>query len=120
MDRARGNVEEIARLDGLPVEQLLDTAVECGRAQLRPLDGRLGPERDRRTGLGAQDQTAFVLSALPSAGMRLRITRVDLNRQLFARAQIFSHLVVLRFPAALDPSFSHLFPPRLQLPDRGP
>src|SRR3546814_19721330 len=31
MDRARGNIEEIARLAGLPVEQWLDTAVRCGR-----------------------------------------------------------------------------------------
>src|SRR3546814_17591806 len=30
MDRARGNIEEIARLDGLPVEQLL----EIGRAHV--------------------------------------------------------------------------------------
>ena len=113
-------VEEIAGLDGLPIEQLLDAAVERGVAQLRLFDRRLRPERDRRTGLGTEDQPAFVLAARQSAVMRLRVVGVDLYGQLFAGEQIFDQLIGRRVAGRLEPYFANRFAARRGIAKRGP
>lgn len=63
VDRARAAIEEIARSDRLPVQQVFDRSIERGLPQRPPIDVDLGSQRDRRVWLGSQDQPAFVLTA---------------------------------------------------------
>jgi tRNA-specific 2-thiouridylase len=86
VDRAGGNVEEIARSRRMPFEQVLDGAIERGGAHRLRTQWFDEADPQPRAGFCARHQPAFLLAA-PAKG--LRVGRMDLDRKSLAGKDVF-------------------------------
>jgi len=89
VDRASRRIDHLASLDRLPMELVLDRAVERGGTDRRRVHRFDQAQCDRRIGFGRQDDPGLVLAAGKAELMGCRIVGMDLNRQPFACEQIF-------------------------------
>src|SRR3546814_1846250 len=79
---------EITCLDRLPVEQILDRPVERGVAQFLAPHRPFRPQRNRRVGLGGEDQPRLVLAAWIARLARRRVVRMDQSGRTSGRDRV--------------------------------
>src|SRR5207237_2998559 len=89
MNGAGRNEVKLARGNAVPVDKLFDCAVSCRDAHLfgRKLIGQ--SQSKRRCWLSIENVPALALAASEAALARLLVVRVDLDRQAFAREDVF-------------------------------
>ena len=120
MDGAGRRIDEVAGFDRLPVEQMLDRAVQRSSAQFVLAHRLFGAERDGRAGLSGKDQPRLVLAARIARALRLGVGGVDLHRQMLAGEQIFDEKFGIAVTRRLEPHFADRRRIRRRISETGP
>lgn len=84
VDRAGGDKDGVAGVNGDPVEEVFDGAGEGGGTDEVAGDGFAETEGDDGAGFSAQDLPHFRLAVIEAAGAGLEVVGMDLNGEAFA------------------------------------
>jgi len=107
MDRSGGRIDHVAGPNRLPVQHILDRAVERRSADRIGVIRFAEPECDRRVRFRGQDNPCFVLAPSESARAGRSVIGMDLDRKTIGGEQIFDQQVVRTTARIIIPDLAY-------------